>query len=108
MGEPALKIHKPEEVPKKRDRTAFRNFHAFVIQTLAGAGASGMTDEEIALSNGKRQESVRKRRMEMTHASLVEATGLSRKTSYGYKAATWRLTPHGKKLARTLTEGTKS
>lgn len=54
-----------------------------VLDTIAGAGEAGMTDQDIAVALGLAENSVRPRRLELADNGLIKASGQRRETSTG-------------------------
>jgi len=68
---------------------------ARVLEAIRGAGAAGMTDQEVAVRLAMAENSVRPRRLELADARLIEDSGERRETSGGTPAIVWRATRRG-------------
>lgn len=68
---------------------------AIVLEALANAGYSGMTDDEHESVNGMRGDSAGKRRLELCRYGYVATTNHTRSTKRGGSAIVWQITNAG-------------
>lgn len=73
------------------------------LLALAALAKHGpLTDYELAAITGRQQNSIGKRRTELTQAGVVRSTGLTRAAPSGAPATVWALTEDGQRLAQGI------
>lgn len=91
--------------------------HALILRHLLMSEPRGLTQPEIALCKGVDSRAHRTRRLELTEAGLVRASGARRRLTYrdekdqlvhGKAAAIYVLTERGRDTAKWLPEGARS
>lgn len=90
---PAARLTDPEtsQIAARLDVGGRANDRTRVLELLGRVYPDGLTDYELAALTGKQQNSIGKRRSELTAAGLVEFAGFHRPSPTGSPCRVWKL-----------------